>query len=858
MKNIYFIMAILLTLTVTAIEIKYEPYYCIEGDIPQVINGVWDCSTGTTYANYIYNYINNSLNASGEYLALDGSNANQNINIGSYDIITTGSGAFGYIADSLGNNIIDFTTDLANINIDRHINFNYGLDTYQDSYMFNNLFIYDGSIVWNDGNAFIEADGRGNFMNVDIVENLNLDSGQGYDYGSDLFTVNNMYVDGGNFRIESGTGLDIVDDYPINSLGERLAIFGDIHQNTGYIYFDESAQNAGTIKVAEQTGIYGYEGGSLTLEAGKGVDYLNVAGGTLYLKAGLSTGSTSGDVYIYGAIPEDTYESDHQNTQVPFMSMQSGINTQAIPLLLYRGTTTAYKNNMVSYYYSGASYSSKTSEMRTAFGTPFTLLADNNDFFYIGLQGGYQFGTVYFDLAQGGSGLNMLVSYYDGSTWQDLDGIVNPPLLADTTNNLAQDGYILLPMDIIGNYWQTTSVSGTSAYWIRINTSSITTAPTAFKIGTSNYATPVFRAYTDASTISFYSDWNGYNGINTQAPTALLEVTEPNTADLDGLKISVASGGTTGNANLKLYRSSTLYGNLWYNGGQGDLYLDNSYNNNAGDIFLRTKTSGTALNALSIYGNGSVNAGYNLVTEKDLTSKGIFRVANVSKYLEISDAIGTTYDYRIKTSGNTLFMPSTLYIQDTSFTLSRPSGYTGKISAYGNLQIDSVTEQINVLDNISISENLEVKKNITGNQIYAEMYYHNDTGTAINFASIGVYYTIFFTNYSELNGFNFEGYKSASNLTATISGLYLANYAMVGSGINNHEYHTAIFINEIEQEKCETKNKLTATGDIITMTGTCFINLLMGDKITLRITDKYSTGTGYYYNGNVNLMRIGD
>jgi len=51
---------------------------------------------------------------------------------------------------------------------------------------------------------------------------------------------------------------------------------------------------------------------------------------------------------------------------------------------------------------------------------------------------------------------------------------------------------------------------------------------------------------------------------------------------------------------------------------------------------------------------------------------------------------------------------------------------------------------------------------------------------------------------------------------------------------------------------------MAAGGDVITQSGVCFIYLTSGDKITIRTMDDSGGGTGNYYGGNLNLVRVGD
>ena len=144
-------------------------------------------------------------------------------------------------------------------------------------------------------------------------------------------------------------------------------------------------------------------------------------------------------------------------------------------------------------------------------------------------------------------------------------------------------------------------------------------------------------------------------------------------------------------------------------------------------------------------------------------------------------------------------------------------------------------------------------------QVYGEMWYMNHTGTTIAFASANVSYPLFFTNAEKLNGFSFVGgFNLSSNLTAQFAGIYKANYLASGSGQNNHNYFTTVLINGLEQNNCMSHKKMTAGGDIVTMTGSCLINLVVGDNVQLSTMDYDGTGTGKYYAGNLNLVRIGN
>ena len=136
---------------------------------------------------------------------------------------------------------------------------------------------------------------------------------------------------------------------------------------------------------------------------------------------------------------------------------------------------------------------------------------------------------------------------------------------------------------------------------------------------------------------------------------------------------------------------------------------------------------------------------------------------------------------------------------------------------------------------------------------YGEMWYHNNTGTELDFASSGVWYNLTMTN-STLNGFTFN--DANDYLSPSYDGLYKAGYTATGDGINNHEYVTTILVNGEAKESCKSHKKMSASNDIITMTGECFIQLNAGDEIKIATMDKDGTGSGTYFGAEVNLVRI--
>lgn len=161
----------------------------------------------------------------------------------------------------------------------------------------------------------------------------------------------------------------------------------------------------------------------------------------------------------------------------------------------------------------------------------------------------------------------------------------------------------------------------------------------------------------------------------------------------------------------------------------------------------------------------------------------------------------------------------------------------------------------NVTGDWGFFNNLIVDGNLTGSLIYGEAWYHNHTATELNFAVDGLYYNLTFSN-SLVNGMTFN--DAGDYLEIDIAGVYKVNYIGSGDGQNNHAYFTSVTINGVVQDKCESHKKMSAGADVVTMTGSCLLELNIDDKVRLATADVGATGIGNYYSSELNLVRIGN
>jgi len=187
--------------------------------------------------------------------------------------------------------------------------------------------------------------------------------------------------------------------------------------------------------------------------------------------------------------------------------------------------------------------------------------------------------------------------------------------------------------------------------------------------------------------------------------------------------------------------------------------------------------------------------------------------------------------------------------KDTGTTIFYIDAFDGRIGV-NTLAPDQVFD---VRGNTNITGDLNVTGNIIGNIHYAEAWYHNHPGVTITFGVQDYFYNLSF-NDTVLNGFTCV---DDENLTCVVAGLYLVNFQASGSGQNNHEYICCVGINGVCQNNTSVHKKLNSGGDIVIMAGTGFVQLSVGDKVTLMIKDWKGTGTGTYHTSNLNLVRIG-
>jgi hypothetical protein len=160
------------------------------------------------------------------------------------------------------------------------------------------------------------------------------------------------------------------------------------------------------------------------------------------------------------------------------------------------------------------------------------------------------------------------------------------------------------------------------------------------------------------------------------------------------------------------------------------------------------------------------------------------------------------------------------------------------------------------LTGCTITGNLnQTNGNATINNFYGGMFMHNDTGLSGTFNS--TYQKLYFDNSNNVNGFLFHSNSTLQLTNANGAGLYQAIYKLEGDGTNNHEYHSYVFINEVQQNNT-IGHAIGEASNSVKMIGLGMIRIAHNDNVTVRIADLTSSSTGTQIDANINLVRIGN
>ena len=163
------------------------------------------------------------------------------------------------------------------------------------------------------------------------------------------------------------------------------------------------------------------------------------------------------------------------------------------------------------------------------------------------------------------------------------------------------------------------------------------------------------------------------------------------------------------------------------------------------------------------------------------------------------------------------------------------------------------THKLNVVGSANITGNM------TTNQYYGSMAFHNDTDGNVTALTEDVWSNFIGfdqpgSNEQLLNGVDY----SRSNLTIVSAGVYDISYGASFSGTVNNKYHTTIGINGVENIFCESHDRISTGSDILSTGFPCQQRLSVGDQITLMYLNEDSGGDSTTLSARVNIVRTGN
>lgn len=448
------------------------------------------------------------------------------------------------------------------------------------NYINNLAGLYDGTYTLTMGsNPWILDTGFQTSSGFDLLA----DSGQqGYKSGIDRWDFFNVQTDA-LYSMQNGyLAIDLITNVAGPTMGTDLYFSNYTIKNINSITADEYTDLF--IGVDDVTDIGQYDGQDITIAAADGIQgMINSTGGSIHLIAGKGTGNQAGSsVVVWSAVGEDTDNSINTTESIKAFEIANGIANCYFPLNLQPYLTNDFNTLVQCQTFNGAAYTNRTSEANGCFGTPFVLLADSNDFLYIGLQGHY-FANIGFNLATLGQGLTLKTEYWNGSSWIDISAGTS-----DSTAGFANNNQIIT-IDIVTASvdWSQNVINGVTAHWIRFSTPAVTIAPTCYRMAFSRTLTPAFMIRNDSYSIGYCSTWTGFNGIYTGSPNGMLEINKPAIAAVENLRLTSA----TSDVLQKFWKSDSAYATIKYDT-NNELSIDNIVPNKNLNLNSNVKITG--------------------------------------------------------------------------------------------------------------------------------------------------------------------------------------------------------------------------------------------------------------------------
>lgn len=282
----------------------------------------------------------------------------------------------------------------------------------------------------------------------------------------------------------------------------------------------------------------------------------------------------------------------------------------------------------------------------------------------------------------------------------------------------------------------------------------------------------------------------------------------------------------------------------------------------------------------TLYGGSPVKiAGINITDNlfshrENLNSSLRFTLQNLNSSMNASAVISAINDVNNSMSlgiGSSGFCLDAVPYYNVTALISRSKGKTVFVNSFNQSYIwfyNPLDDNnlANIVELMRLDENgLNLSANFTGNQFYAEMWFHNDTaGVLTTIASANVWYNISFSpsesSGQKLNGFTYDESSGTGVFTCHVAGLYSVDYKVSSghAGGGAEEYQWEINVSGVGQDNTDAHRMIATGGDVGSASGGGFIDLIIGDTVYLQVTNRDGTRDLTVHALNVNLIRIGD
>lgn len=172
---------------------------------------------------------------------------------------------------------------------------------------------------------------------------------------------------------------------------------------------------------------------------------------------------------------------------------------------------------------------------------------------------------------------------------------------------------------------------------------------------------------------------------------------------------------------------------------------------------------------------------------------------------------------------------------------------------------------IMVFISLVFSETRYVESNLRPALKHGEMWNYTANATAWRFdfpEGVGVYHNLSNLSAGHLDGFTFTGVDSAeggSYLTAQYSGVYLVNWGISTSSIDNRDLYGFMVARNFDKDtarECYARRDLTSKTKVGSASSTCILDFNVGDTVNLLIENEVDNDGLNIHTVNMNLVRL--